>query len=312
MNNIRDVLLVFDQADISAENAAFQRALNLLDLSGGKLTMMLVIEEPNNLVKDYHDYLSAEELTAMLVNERQSQLEAVANTISNDAIETEIIVTVGHDFIEIIRQMLRGKHDLLIKRTEQSGQNFNSNEFHLMRKCPKPVWLVKERAFSESKRLLAAIDLSMETTQEGKNINRSILALATALAEHEQAELIVLSCWSLYGEETLRHSSFHKIPNTELETLLYEEEQANRQALDDVMSEFSYPKTSSLLLKGDPKDLIAVTALDQAADAIVMGTIGRTGIAGLLIGNTAETVLTQVSASVITLKPSGFETPVRI
>jgi nucleotide-binding universal stress UspA family protein len=47
-------------------------------------------------------------------------------------------------------------------------------------------------------------------------------------------------------------------------------------------------------------------------DLIVMGTVGRTGIPGFLIGNTAETVLRQVNCSVLAVKPEGFVTPVKI
>ena len=43
-----------------------------------------------------------------------------------------------------------------------------------------------------------------------------------------------------------------------------------------------------------------------------MGTVGRTGIRGLFIGNTAEAILNQVKCSVLAVKPSGFETPVRL
>jgi len=49
----------------------------------------------------------------------------------------------------------------------------------------------------------------------------------------------------------------------------------------------------------------------RSVDLIVMGTVGRTGIPGLFIGNTAETVLRQVDCSVLTVKPWGFVTPVR-
>lgn len=43
----------------------------------------------------------------------------------------------------------------------------------------------------------------------------------------------------------------------------------------------------------------------------IMGTVGRTGIPGFLIGNTAETVLRQVACSVLAVKPTGFVTPVQ-
>ena len=43
-----------------------------------------------------------------------------------------------------------------------------------------------------------------------------------------------------------------------------------------------------------------------------MGTVARTGIPGLLIGNTAESVLSQVGCSVIAVKPDGFVSPVAV
>jgi hypothetical protein len=46
------------------------------------------------------------------------------------------------------------------------------------------------------------------------------------------------------------------------------------------------------------------------ADLLVMGTVCRTGAAGFLIGNTAETVLSDVTCSVLAMKPAGFVTPV--
>jgi nucleotide-binding universal stress UspA family protein len=41
-----------------------------------------------------------------------------------------------------------------------------------------------------------------------------------------------------------------------------------------------------------------------------MGTVCRTGIPGLIIGNTAERVLDVVDCSVLTVKPEGFVSPV--
>jgi nucleotide-binding universal stress UspA family protein len=43
-----------------------------------------------------------------------------------------------------------------------------------------------------------------------------------------------------------------------------------------------------------------------------MGTVARTGVAGLFIGNTAEAILEQIECSVLAVKPEGFETPVSL
>ncbi len=48
----------------------------------------------------------------------------------------------------------------------------------------------------------------------------------------------------------------------------------------------------------------AVAPID--ADSISLGTAMRTGLSGMVIGNTAEEILDRVDSSVIVLKPVGF------
>jgi nucleotide-binding universal stress UspA family protein len=43
-----------------------------------------------------------------------------------------------------------------------------------------------------------------------------------------------------------------------------------------------------------------------------MGTVGRTGIRGLITGNTAERLLPQIPCSMLAVKPTGFESPITI
>ncbi|MCK7506615.1 MAG: universal stress protein [Desulfobacterales bacterium] len=58
--------------------------------------------------------------------------------------------------------------------------------------------------------------------------------------------------------------------------------------------------------------MIPALAKRKGIELIVMGTVCRTGIAGFLMGNTAEMVLQQVNCSVLTVKPDGFKTPVKL
>jgi len=43
-----------------------------------------------------------------------------------------------------------------------------------------------------------------------------------------------------------------------------------------------------------------------------MGTVGRTGIPGLIMGNTAESILNNIGCSVLAVKPPGFVSPVTL
>ncbi len=74
------------------------------------------------------------------------------------------------------------------------------------------------------------------------------------------------------------------------------------------------PGFSNILLVAvpgeDPTRAIARVGRLVKRDLIVMGTVGRVGIPGLLIGNTAERILGDMSCSVLAVKPQGFVAPV--
>ena len=66
------------------------------------------------------------------------------------------------------------------------------------------------------------------------------------------------------------------------------------------------------LLNGEPDGLIPELSNKERVDLVVMGTLSRTGIPGLFIGNTAEKILQKINCSVLAVKPDGFKTPVRL
>jgi nucleotide-binding universal stress UspA family protein len=72
------------------------------------------------------------------------------------------------------------------------------------------------------------------------------------------------------------------------------------------------PKHEVYLLKGEPGRLVPEVAAAREVQLIVMGTVSRSGVSGLLIGNTAEKILGQVDCAVLAVKPDGFVTPVRL
>ena len=66
------------------------------------------------------------------------------------------------------------------------------------------------------------------------------------------------------------------------------------------------------MLKGDPGHLVPELAAALGVGVIVMGTVSRTGVAGFFMGSAAERILRHVDCSVLTVKPDGFVTPVRL
>jgi universal stress protein E len=66
------------------------------------------------------------------------------------------------------------------------------------------------------------------------------------------------------------------------------------------------PPDRMRLAKGRADVVIPRLAKRHAVDLVVMGTVGRRGIPGLVIGNTAERILSRLEYSILTLKPPGF------
>ena len=306
MKRFKNILVVVPEVTDAINNPALKRGFDLAQKNKGRLTLMAVISPPTTAISEMKGIFKPEELTTMLVNRRKESLGKVVNQLGGN-IEIDIKVAVGRDFIEVVRQVVTEDHDLLIKVANAHSESFDSSDFHLMRKCPQPVWLIKDERPATTHKILAAVDLSLERDSEGSTMNTLIMDLATSLAQWENSQLHVLSCWSLYGENTLRNSSFIKISEEEINKLLKEEEQANQKLLNELAKRYDGFNIETHLIKGNPVDHIPLFSKDNDIEVVVMGTVARSGIPGLLIGNTSETILNLLDASVITVKPGGFK-----
>ena len=69
-------------------------------------------------------------------------------------------------------------------------------------------------------------------------------------------------------------------------------------------------RVHSHLSWGTPWKEICQAAQRLSVDLIVLGTVGRSGIKGVLLGNTAEQVLGTCDCSILTVKPDGFVSPI--
>ncbi len=309
MNRFKNILVVAGSGTRLETNPAVIQGFNLAAQNNAEITLMDVISTNAGIRAEYKDFFSSEEITDILKKEREKSLRQFGETLTKPE-KLHVKVNIGRDFIEIVRQVILEKHDLLIKVANQHPDHFDSSDFHLMRKCPVPVWLLKPKNHNKPKKILAAIDLALETHEEGQALNTNIMDLATSISNIESSELHVISCWSLYGEYSMRNNSFIKISDDKIAQLLQEEAAANRFLLDKLITRYETITTNTHLVKGDPVDHIPCFVRNNNIDIVVMGTVARSGIPGLLIGNTAETILQMIDSSVITLKPSGFKSPI--
>ena len=105
-----------------------------------------------------------------------------------------------------------------------------------------------------------------------------------------------------------------RIPAEKVDAMVADRRDASAEAFNEFVDQFDLSdiKASKKLIHGEPGDVIPPLAKREGIDLIIMGSVARTGIAGFLIGNTAERILQDVDCSVLAVKPESFETPVEL
>ena len=307
MNRFKNILLY---VGTEQNTSAINRAIHLAMENEAALTFMDVVKPVPKGLGILVDSHTSTDLQQQIAKDHRQDLLEMAAEYSDTGVAIDVIVSIGDPAQEIVRQVLSNQHDLVMKTADglsASGRIFGSVGRSLLRICPCPVWLLKPEIHGEFDRVLAAVDVDAED-EAHITLNRQILELAHSVAQREHAELHVVGAWELWMETSLRRRAGDKATEAELAR---HESRAN-EAMDDLL-QVDYAKSIDFhrhLKRGPAASVIRMTADRIEADLLIMGTVCRTGVAGFLIGNTAETVLGEIGCSVLAVKPHGFVSPV--
>jgi universal stress protein E len=295
---------------------ALGRVVKLANRNQGRLTVLKVVEELPRELSRIAAGMPWENLQSMATQEARERLEPLVAPFRKEGPPMELEVLCGKPFIEIIRAVLRRQHDLVMMTAEgRRGLRevlFGSTSLHLMRKCPCPVWVIKPSRRQRFARILAAVDPDpLDVVRDG--VNTKIMELATSLAGLEESELHVVHAWQVCAQRVLRGWQA-RVPETQLDDWAEQAREAHQRRFDELLGKFNLMELKHRLhlVEGEAGTVIPQLASKERIDLIVMGTVARAGLEGYFIGNTAETVLQRVGCSVLTVKPDGFVSPVKL
>jgi len=324
MNRFRNILCVVSATQ--ADTTEVERAVALAEHNQARLTLFGVVPPVTAGIGMPKGGPISRDLQAWLMGEREKVLsDLVASHAQRIDIQSRVVV--GLLFIEVIRQVLREGCDLVIKAPEDPGwldRLLGSDDLHLLRKCPCPVWLIKPRLSGTFGCIVAAVDVGdgypADEGEGRRALNRQIMEMATSLALSEFAELHVVHAWEAIGEGVMR-SGLLGTDEESVKAYVKAVERHQGENLHALIREITdrlgpeaigYLKPHAHLVKGWARKEIPNLIRELGADLVVMGTVARTGISGLLMGNTAEMILTQIDCSVLAVKPEGFVSPVAL
>jgi nucleotide-binding universal stress UspA family protein len=313
-------VLIIDAPD--NDGGTLKAGVALADRHDADVMVMTAIAPPANMQPLLAPLgVSGGEVWARLQRARHAQMAAKLKRLFPDrAIELKVVV--GKPYMEITHTVMERDIDLVVKLAEEleasSDHVFASTDQHLLRKCPCTVWLRQPRGEQAHKNVLAAIDVDLDDAEEPETLhalNLDILRKAFDFAKHEGAQVHILHAWeppnasliaSLFPENDLHQEEQYLAVN-----------QAREAALQALLEQLA-PLPDSLATKpvihvrrGDPRAVITGAVDELQVAFLVMGTVARTGLQGVIIGNTAEDTQNSVARSLIAVKPAGFVSPLQ-
>jgi nucleotide-binding universal stress UspA family protein len=310
MQRFKKILLVV--GDSPNREAGVARAETLAVRNRAQLTAVAAFADFPRELKLLKG-MDPQELKARITQEIQKELEERLTWVSQRGLPTSGKVLWGTPFLEIIREVLRENHDLVVLTPERDRNSkwLGSTATHLLRKCPCPVWVLKQNVRKPFRRILAAVEPdSFDETKAA--LCTKVMELATSLSQMEGAELHVVHSWYPTVAPMLRNRI--RVSGGAVDRFLRETREIHAKWLQDVVDRFQRDgfEMQVHLVSGDAAKVIAGMSKRLHIDAIVMGTVGRIGIEGFFIGNTAENVLQEIDCSLLAVKPDGFVSPVKL
>ena len=236
-----------------------------------------------------------------VVAARLRELDYLVAPACRRNLAVRVKVLIGRPFAELIREVVRNGHDLVVLNagTEDGwpGSLFGRTDLHLLRDCPCSVWVNRQVDHGRRRRILVALDAG-EDWSERQQESLRVLEHAVSIAEADGSELRVVCC--------LGHWTPHNSPRVVRTALA-----PYRRRFDELLAQCDLRRVRHHVRLERAAAVDVITAHRDEIDLLVVGKVWRSGPAGVLIGNTAEDALARVDCSVLAVKPEGFRAPKR-
>lgn len=279
--------------------AAFEQAVWLAGANESQLIVFTAIDIPPQLEGYFGDRMG--ELTRKIERDTDRALEALIERAAESGVSAVSRRAFGKPSVEIIRLVEAQSIDLVVIGTRDLSRAgrilFGSTGLKLMHRCPCAVWVTKHGALHDGMKVLVASDLS--------ELSLDALHLAVNLGQLGDTKTRILHAvehdldarfWGLYLSEA-EISAYRKVLLNNAERTLHEQ-----------LSQTDYRTLRYGVLVDiaeGPADQAILRAVEQhEIDLLVIGTVARSGMSRVFVGNTAERLLSQVSCSVLAVKAS--------
>jgi universal stress protein E len=296
MAKIECILIVVDPG--ADRHPAVERGMFLAEHLGMRVDLFICDYNAQLVGGLFLDSSKLKRAKAGYLNDKKKFLDKIAGPYKKQGIDVTTKVAWDRPLFEgIVRQALHSDARFVFKDTHYhsalSRVLFTNTDWHLIRSCPSPLWLVRSDYEFSSPRVLAAVD-PLHEHDKPASLDVRILAEAFEIGD------------ALGGEVHIAHAFNPYLDPDDPDRI----EQQHVEALAKLAGQLQVPEERTHMHAGNPTDLLPKISADMGANLVIMGAISRSRLENAIVGSTAEKVLDRLGCDVLVLKPKGFLSPV--
>jgi universal stress protein E len=281
-------------ADLEKKCFAIPRGLQIAAKLGHEVEVVAFIYAPLKAVRA--SAAQREGLRKRLLDERETEVRALIDKhLQTGQVASLTVVWEKNIHQWVNAQCANARYTMVVKTGHRSESLLHtSTDWQLLRECPAPVVLVAKKKWHKVKPVLAALDLA-STKAAKKALNQKVLQQAMALAQALEVELEIIAAIEV-------PSVLAELDLVDPVTYALGVREAMRPRIAKLATEYGIPEAAFRCKRGAADKVIGSRAAEVRAQIVVMGTVARRGVKGLVIGNTAEKVLLRLRTDVMAMK----------
>jgi universal stress protein E len=181
---------------------------------------------------------------------------------------------------------------------------FVDSDWHLMRNCPYPLWLVKPQEMKENPVIVAAVDPT-HSHDKPAVLDQLIVNRARQIADKTDGEVHLLHTYQRLinvGAAASRTFKPIELPIDELDKQTKED---HRKKLDELANANNIDEKHIHQLPGSTRDIVPMFVRANNVDLVVMGALARWSLKRAIIGSTAERVMDHLPCDILIVKSAA-------
>ncbi|MDO6564162.1 universal stress protein [Amphritea sp. 1_MG-2023] len=285
-----------------------EKALRLAEGSGAKVELFCCCY--NAALRQSYLFDQASLSKAEQAYQRHVEAELEPLTLPFKQLNIDIDMDVcwqRHPAEAVVRKALRFAPDIVLHQIKQHSRLghylFDQSDWQLIRECPVPLLLVKQKVWSDGGHVAAAVD-PLHECDRAAALDHRILAWARRMVHALEGDLKVMHSYSVLPHSVI----FDEHLVLDFEQMQHTVRTMHIEALSKLLKPYGLTTDNpAVTVKEKEAHRAILEYVDEAhIDILVVGGVTRGLIDRILVGSTIERILDELQADLMVVKPPGF------